>query len=432
MKLAIEKAVYGGDGLGRNADGRAVFVAFTLAGELVEVTVAEERGSWAKAELVQIDEASPDRVAATCRHFGRCGGCQYQHANYDLQIKIKVYILSETLERMGLRDHPQIKLHAGEPWGYRNRIRLRVELLEGTIRFGYNLRETRDFLPIQECPIAAPVLWRSMQALLHLARSEPLCAQWIRAATEIELFTTSDQRLLQMTMYLQGERSVGFAEFCKKLRAVIPELVSAAVEMKRGEVRRFSGGPEVKARWGRDGLPYVVGNKEYWVSRGGFFQVNRFLVEELVRVVTDGRKGLIAWDLFAGVGLFSRVLADSFERVLAVEANPLAIRDLEAAKVGNIRGLAVSVVDYLREAVVGRERPDLVVMDPPRTGAGAEVCRLLARMQVPQIVYVSCDPTTLARDLRVMVDSGYNLAELHLVDLFPQTFHLETVAVLQR
>ncbi len=160
--------------------------------------------------------------------------------------------------------------------------------------------------------------------------------------------------------------------------------------------------------------------------------MNRFLVGELVRVVTEGRKGLIAWDLFAGVGLFSRVLADSFEQVVAVEANPMAMRDLEAAKVANIRGFAVSVVDYLREAVVGRERPDLVVMDPPRAGAGAEVCGLLARMQVPQIVYVSCDPTTLARDLRVMVDSGYNLAELHLVDLFPQTFHLETVAVLQR
>ena len=182
----------------------------------------------------------------------------------------------------------------------------------------------------------------------------------------------------------------------------------------------------------RVGLTYVLERKSYWVSRGGFFQVNRFLLDELVRIVTDGRNGLLAWDLFAGVGLFSRVLADGFGEVVAVEANATAIRDLAAAKVGNVRGVAGSVVEFLRQAAVGRERPELVVMDPPRAGAGQEVSELLARLQVPQIVYVSCDPTTLARDLRVMVDSGYDLAELHLVDLFPQTFHLETVAVLQR
>lgn len=130
--------------------------------------------------------------------------------------------------------------------------------------------------------------------------------------------------------------------------------------------------------------------------------------------------------------MFSRVLAAGFEQVLAVEANAGAVRDMMAAKDGNVRAIASPVVEFLRGAVVGRERPDLVVMDPPRAGVGVESAGLLARMAIPQMVYVSCDPTTLARDLRVMVDSGYNLAELHLVDLFPQTFHLETVAVLQR
>jgi len=168
------------------------------------------------------------------------------------------------------------------------------------------------------------------------------------------------------------------------------------------------------------------------VSAGGFFQVNRFLLPELVRLVTAGRNGLIAWDLYAGVGLFSRVLAEGFGQVIAVEGNTQAIKDLASAKVANVRGLPVSVGSFLREAVVGRERPDLVVLDPPRAGLGKVEAGLLAKLQVPQIVYVSCDPTTLARDLRVMVDSGYDLAELHLVDLFPQTYHLETVAVLQR
>ncbi len=427
MKLPIEKAVYGGDGLGRGAGGRVVFVPFTIPGEVVEVSATEESGRSAKAELVHIDVASPDRVKAKCKHFGRCGGCQHQHADYALQIRIKTDILSETLERMGLRDRPQMTIHAANPWGYRNRIRLRVESVQGTIRFGYNLRDTREFLAIEECPIAAPVLWKTAQALLDLSKTEPMCAQWLRAAAEVELFTTPDEQSLQMTLMLRLERSARFVEFCEKVKLGVGEVVGVGVEIYGGGAKKRES-----AGWGKAGLRYVVEDKVYWVTRGSFFQVNRFLVGELVRVVTEGRKGLIAWDLFAGVGLFSRVLADSFERVSAVEANPLAMKDLQAAKVANLRGFAVSVVDYLREAVIGRERPDLVVMDPPRAGAGAEVCGLLARMQVPQIVYVSCDPTTLARDLRMMVDSGYNLAELHLVDLFPQTFHLETVAVLQR
>ena len=428
MKLSIEKAVYGGDGLGRHADGRVMFVPFTIPGEVVEVSAAEEGGSSARAEFVRIDVASSDRVTAKCKHFGRCGGCQYQHADYDVQIRIKANILSETLERVGLRDRPQMKIHAGTPWGYRNRIRLRVEWADGVIRFGYNLRDTREFLDVEECPIAAPVLWKTAQALLDLGRNEPTCAQWLRAASDLELFTTPDELSLQMTLSLRSQRSARFAEFCDKFKLIVGEVDGAGAEFGGGGGRR---GVEC-ASWGKRGVRYVVEGKGYWVTRGGFFQVNRFLLDELVRVVTEGRKGLIAWDLFAGVGLFSRVLADSFERVLAVEANPQTISDLESAGVKNLRGLAVSVVDYLREAVIRRERPDLVVMDPPRAGAGVEVCGLLARMQVPQIVYVSCDPTTLARDLRVMVDSGYNLAELHLVDLFPQTFHLETVAVLRR
>ncbi len=423
MKLTIEKAVYGGAGLARDPDGRAIFVPYVLPGELVDIALEEPGSGPIKGMLNHVEEASAGRREARCRHFGRCGGCQYQHATSELQLAMKADILSETLERAGLRDRPKMMVHAGEPWGYRNRIRLRVEEVAGAIRVGYNLRDTREFLPISECPISAPLLWKAATELTELSRTDRRCAAWLRSSGEIELFATGDEVSLQMTLFLREERSEGFAEFCERVRGVVPELVGAGTSLGRAAVG---------ASWGRGGMSYVVANKGYWVTRGGFFQVNRFLLEELVGVVTGGRKGLIAWDLFAGVGLFSRVLADGFERVLAVEANATAIRDLVSAKEPNVRGLPAVVGDFLRGAVLERERPDLVVMDPPRAGAGAEVCGLLARMQVPEIVYVSCDPTTLARDLRRMVDSGYNLAELHLVDLFPQTFHLETVAVLRR
>jgi 23S rRNA (uracil1939-C5)-methyltransferase len=161
--------------------------------------------------------------------------------------------------------------------------------------------------------------------------------------------------------------------------------------------------------------------------------VNRSLIDTMVRVVTAGRSGDLAWDLYAGVGLFSRVLAKSFARVVAVEGSETAAADLaQASKSTGIRAVCASTADFLREAVVQRERPQLVVMDPPRAGVGAEVCALLARLKAEEMVYVSCDPVTFSRDLRAMVDSGYTLVQLHLVDMFPQTFHLETVAVLRR
>ena len=185
--------------------------------------------------------------------------------------------------------------------------------------------------------------------------------------------------------------------------------------------------------WGVAGLGYEAAGRRYWVSRGGFFQVNRFLIEELVRVVTAGRKGALVWDLYAGVGLFSQALAEGFEQVVAVEGGETAARDLAGGlkKLGG-RAVWATTVDFLRDAVVQRERPELVVMDPPRAGVGAEVCALLARVAAKEMVYVSCDPVTLSRDLRMMVDSGYRISELHLVDLFPQTFHMETVVVLRR
>ncbi len=184
---------------------------------------------------------------------------------------------------------------------------------------------------------------------------------------------------------------------------------------------------------GRDGLLYAAAGTDYWVSRGGFFQVNRFLVDEMVRVVTEGRRGRLAWDLYAGVGLFSRALARNFERIVAVEGDETAAADLGRALKGEgMRAVRASTAEFLRDAVVQRERPELVVMDPPRAGVGAEVCALLARVGAAEMVYVSCDPVTLSRDLKAMVDSGYRIKELHLVDMFPQTFHLETVAMLSR
>jgi 23S rRNA (uracil1939-C5)-methyltransferase len=427
MKLQIEKAVYGGSGLAHQTEGdragSVVFVPFTLPGEIVEANLTDKTD----AVLVQVSEPSADRVTPGCAHFEACGGCHYQHAEYAAQVAMKTEILRETLERAGLDALPDVEVHSAEPWGYRNRTQLRVAQADGAIRVGYNRRGTNEFLAIGECPILAPLLWRAADALVQLATENSAAGRWAREVADVEFFTNPVATKLQMTVFVQ-KAQVGFEGFCERMCELVPELVGAGASLVSAQ-RRF---PKARSlgSWGADGLSYRAAEEDYWVSRGGFFQVNRFLLNELVRVVTAGHKGSLAWDLYAGVGLFSRVLARMFGQVVAVEA---AASDLASSfKGAGRRAVEATTVEFLRGAVVQRERPDLVVADPPRAGLGAEVCALLARVSAPAMVYVSCDPVTLARDLKMLVQAGYSVAELHLVDLFPQTFHLETVVVLRR
>jgi 23S rRNA (uracil1939-C5)-methyltransferase len=199
--------------------------------------------------------------------------------------------------------------------------------------------------------------------------------------------------------------------------------------------------PRIVAQWGASSLVYRAAGFDYRVDHGAFFQVNRWLVDALVELVTAGQQdalgGALAWDLFAGVGLFARQLTASFARIVAVESAPAASQALAE----NLKGTAATAVraatlDFLRQsrkpAHSDSTRPDLIIVDPPRTGLGAETCGLLAAIAAPSLVYVSCDPATLARDLRALLGSGYAIQSITLADLFPQTFHLETVVHLRR
>jgi 23S rRNA (uracil1939-C5)-methyltransferase len=434
MKLQIEKAVYGGAGLAHQTEGagagQAVFVPFALPGELVEVHLQEQKEAFGQAFLVQVLTASEDRVQAKCAHFENCGGCQYQNATYSAQVQMKCSILRETLERVGLTAPQEMRAHSGEPWAYRNRTRLRLAKLESISRVGYNRRGSNEFLAIHECPILAPLLCRATEAVLKLAAGDSPSARWLRGVSEVEFFSSGNQEKLQTTFFVAKERT-GLRAFCERMQDLVPELAGAGATLlsstgsqpRPHDLRPLEG-------WGTDGLIYRAADEDYWVNRGSFFQVNRFLIDELVRIVTLGRRGAIAWDLYAGVGLFSRVLARTFQQVVAVEA---AANELSKSFKGpGKRAVASTTAEFLGSAVIQRDRPDLIVMDPPRAGVGLEVCNLLARISAPEIVYVSCDPVTLARDLKALAGAGYSIAELHMVDMFPQTFHLEAVAVLRK
>lgn len=423
MKLRIEKAVYGGAGLAR-AEGKAVFVPFTLPGETVEARVTGDKRSYSTAELEAVTEPSAARATAPCPYFGACGGCHYQHATYAAQVEMKAAILRETLERGRVREIPEIAAVTGEPFGYRNRVRLHTQ--RNPFSLCYKRRNSHVNLPVATCPIAAPALDRAIETLNREGGNLGL-GEWAR---EIELFVNTEGSAMLIAVWT--ERGADEAERAlARLWTGLPQIQIAGAAVFAMEKERRA--PRVLAKAGNDSLRYRVGEREYQVSLGSFFQVNRFLIEPLVEVVAHGEGGGAAWDLYAGVGLFSLPLTKTFTQVTAVETGASAVRDLrenlrQAGGEQGHRVVAAETAGFLREAVNRRaEAPDLVVVDPPRDGLGATVTTLLGKIRPPRITYVSCDPATLSRDLAALLESGYRLAQIHLVDLFPQTFHLESV-----
>jgi 23S rRNA (uracil1939-C5)-methyltransferase len=384
-----------------------------------------------------------------CPHFGTCGGCQYQNLAYPEQLHIKRVHLEDLLQQANIEYPPDITLHSAEPYGYRNRIRLRVERIESPgdkasqLHLGYNIRTTTTCLPITTCPIAAPILWSTAESLLTAATKNRDTAYWLNAAVEVELFCNNDLTRVQLTLFCAPRTKSQPGSFTRMMNALqtqAPQIIGAAAVAFSGDKNAPRTGPTARtlAEDGAAGLSYKVLNETYWITRGSFFQANRFLLETLVQLVCtkDGnpRTGTLAWDLYAGVGLFSRIFARSFARITAVEANPTAAADLRAAlnKISpNSIAIESTTLDFLRRAILDRDRPELIVLDPPRAGAGLEACELLTRIAAPQIIYVSCDPAALVRDLKAL-QPLYRIKQLHLVDLFPQTSHQETIAFLER
>lgn len=418
--VQIEKPIYGGSFLAR-IDGKATFVPLTLPGEEARVRIIEAKRSYATAEPEKIIKSAPGRVAPQCPHFGVCGGCNYQHADYETQLAFKREVLRETLERGGVQAPADISILSRSPWHYRNRIRL---ALDRAGRVGYRGRRSHDIVSIRECPIAAPLLVRAALAAAEILHSnKPACSP-----TEISLFCNADESQLLASTFVRVSAKQGFERFAESWKERIPTLIG--VELVE------EGRPDREARqiaqWSKSSILYRAAGIDYRVDHGAFFQVNRWLIDELVQRVVADQQGTLAWDLFAGVGLFARRLTDRFAEVVAVESSPQAKQALKANLEGtsgrSVDSEAVSFLNVQRRT----RRPDLIVVDPPRNGLGAQMTALLGEIAAPKIVYVSCDPATLARDLRPLLDSGYAIRSVTLADLFPQTFHLETVVELQR
>ena len=441
MLLNVEKLIYGGDGLARlpadeRGRGKAVFVPFVLAGEKIDAALTEEKPGFARAHAATIVEPSPQRIPSDCPHFTRCGGCHYQHASYEHQLEIKKEILRENLLRIAkLELQCEIQAHPSPPWNYRNRSRLQVQI-RPEFAAGYFKFASHELLPVEECPISSPLINRGIAALWHAGRA----GKAVEGVHEVEFFSNSDDsRLLLEFLCAPEARRAAVRAWAEGLCADMPEIagVVAFREPQKGVQQ-----PLVAV--GASELTYRTRNAAFRVSAGAFFQTNRFLADELIDIVTAGHSGELALDLYAGAGLFSTALACDFHHIVSVESSQTAVRDLRYNLPVNGKAVHAAAEQYLNEFEKnGRAgngaalpqllpKPDLVVVDPPRSGLGDRVARLLASVDAPRVIYVSCDPATLARDLVPLQAAGYRVEEAHLVDLFPQTYHLESVLHLVR
>lgn len=420
LQVRIDKLVYGGDGLGR-LDGRTVLLPLVLPGELVAAHPVKEEPRLIRARLAEIIEAAPERISALCPYFARCGGCHYQHTTYDEQIRHKSAILRETLRRLGKIDSPEPKIIAGEPWNYRNRTQFKFEKRGPDFALGYFEMGSHRLLPVALCPISSPRINQVIPELWALGRRPDFAA----GTGEIEIVTAHDDSpvLLNVTAERPWPETLISAA-----RERIADLASLAVAAGRDTPPRV---------YGKGHIVYRAAGSDYRLSHGAFFQTNRFLTDRLAETAIATLRGGLALDLFCGVGYFTLPLARAYERVVAVESHPSAARDLKSnrnrAALNNVDVHHAPAAEFLaRWKPQSRRTPDAVLLDPPRTGLGRAAAEHLAAIGAANIVYVSCDPATLARDLAVLLQRGYSLAALTLVDLFPQTFHIETVATLTK
>jgi 23S rRNA (uracil1939-C5)-methyltransferase len=393
LHLQIEKLIYGGDGLSR-VNGEVIFTPFVLPGETVEAERIDSRKHVQRTRLVRVETPSAERVESRCPVFGRCGGCQYQHASYEAQLRLKREILAETLRRVGKVEFEaaRIGIESGEPYGYRNRAQFHFD----GGRVGYREMNSRRLVAIAECPISSPKINQVIGKLNRMVRDR----RWPRFVESLEVFT--DERQVQWNVIESGQPVA--KHFFEWLAEEVPGTVA---------------GP----------LDYQVNEDRFVVSGTSFFQVNRFLLPRLAELAVGNAVGAEAWDLYAGAGLFSLPLARKFEKVVAVEAGRSATDLRENAKRGRAR---VEVVSEQTEVFLARAKsaPEFVLADPPRAGLGKATTSRLAELRPKTLVIVACDPATLARDLAALLPV-YDIAAITLADLFPQTYHMETIVRLE-
>lgn len=414
QQVRFEKMVYGGECLGRLADGRAVFVPFVLPGELAEVEITESKPRFAHGRAVKLLEKSPDRISPPCPYFSLCGGCHYQHLGYTQQLELKKDLVKDQLERLGkLTNLPEIPITASPTaFAYRNQVQFHPawrENAEVPASLGFKQASSDEVLPIGKC-LLIPDEMNELLPQIELEAGS--------AITRIAMRSDSEGEIM---LVFEGE-----SDEPPELSLDLP--VSATYLSPSGRSLNLSG---------NDALVYRVLGKEFLVSPESFFQVNLPVAEEMVRhilALVEGKQNLSILELYSGVGLFTHFIAPHASQLTAIESSPSACFDF-AGNLDEFENISLyeGAVEVILPEIVAQIKPiDLVVLDPPRAGLNAKARQALIDLAPKEIIYLSCDPSTLARDLKHFGEAGYNLQSAHAFDMFPQTAHVETIAALRQ
>ncbi|HBO34434.1 MAG TPA: hypothetical protein DD636_06825 [Anaerolineaceae bacterium] len=391
-----------------------MFVPFALPGEVAEIEIIESKERFARGRVVNLLEASSERITAPCPYFTICGGCHYQHLDYAQQLSLKNKLVKDQLLRIGkLKDLPEITITASPlPFGYRNQVQFHptnLESGEGFPSLGFKQANSDEVLPIQKCLLVPDELNQLL--------------------TQIELEPYSDLSRIAMRIDSDGELMLVFTGESNDPPDLSIELpVSSAYVGPDGQSLNLAG---------NDALVYTILGKEFLVSPESFFQVNLPVAEEMLRHVLsliENQHDLNILELYSGVGLFTRFLAPYASQLTAIESSPSACFDFvtNLDEFDNVSLYEGAVEEILPGLIKQLETVDLVVLDPPRAGLNTWARQALIDLDPEQIIYISCDPSTLARDLKHFSGAGYSLQNLHAFDMFPQTAHVETVVLMSR
>lgn len=395
IELQIEKLVYEGAGLAR-CDGKVFFVDEVLPGERILAEIIEEKRDFGRGRVVKILEASPDRITAPCPYFGQCGGCQWQHIPKARQNQSRVDILAELLARQKIEHVPSIRFREGPPFGYRNRQRFH-RLADGSL--GMFRLHSQDGIRIDACPLM----------------NEPMNEALARLQTELP-----GESYDAVTLFSDAQRVLAAFEF----------------EGEPGKIVQLlppDGAGQVEAT-----LQFALASYRFKAAVTGFFQVNSIVAEAMLQQMEAWISGMsqrsVALDLYAGAGFFTLPLARHFALVVAVEENADAVAagrlNISANDASHAQYFCASVEAWLRQEGGRYRHPDLLCVDPPRDGLGRFVVERIVQLAPRYLVYVSCNPSTLARDLRSLA-AHYQLEDVVIADLFPQTYHIETMVLLR-
>ena len=431
VELLIDKLVQGGDGLATH-NGMKVFVPFSAPQERVRARIVTQKRDYAVAEIEQIIEPSPLRIEAPCPYYGVCGGCQLQHINYQGQLVVKKLYVNEALQRIGQVFVPVRNVTTeAEPWHYRNKTQYPVGSTGNGMAIGFFKRGTHDLLDVPACllhPVEFDRLREAISAILV-------------AAGETGYNEAKHEGNVRHIVLRQGTRDGGllaivvtrtpqFDRRAAELIAEQPGLTGVVHSVVPARTNRIMG-PLATVLAGSGHLDQSVLGKTFRVSAPSFFQVNIQQAEELCRKILKhiAPKGdELVVDLYSGVGMISLLVAPFVQQVTAIEADVTAVEDAKAnAQTQGVRNVEFVCGDVSRE-ISRVASTDVIILDPPRKGCPAETLRRIAALKPKRVIYVSCNPATLARDLATLEQSGYTTHEIEPVDMFPQTFHVEVIA----